>query len=95
MPDRKKEFRETIAAQLAALQARIEELATLAGHPSEHAISYETVVSEARRKHEETMRRLHELDARHDADWHGVQDAVRSAVGELRRKLDAVETPRR
>ncbi len=87
MSARRDEFQARIARQLEELHARIAELEALRPHvPEQHAISYETVVSEARRRHEATLRRLRELDEQgeswvaHDATIRGAVDDVHAAV---------------
>ena len=86
MSRNKEAFKAEVKSQLDDLHRRIEELAELAGKPHEHAISYDTVVGEARRTHQATMLRLHALDE-HD-DWVRQGEQVRAAVRDLRQTIE-------
>ena len=91
MASHRAEFKTRVARQLDALHARIAELEALARRSREHAISYDTEVGAARRRHQETLRRLHLLDARPDDDWHEQGADVRASVRDLERAVEQAE----
>ena len=83
----KEEFRTLMKRQLAELQRRISELEALSFHPHEHAISWDTVVSDCRRRHLEAVDRLRDLEHHGEDSWHDAGVEIRAAVEELERAL--------
>jgi gas vesicle protein len=88
MNSRKEEFRALMKKQLDELHKSISELEELAPHPHEHAISWDTVVGECRKKHLETAARLRELDDHSDETWHDTGTDIRDAVEDLQREVE-------
>lgn len=95
MTSRKDEFRALMEKQLEELHRRIAELEDLAPHPHEHAISWDTVVGDCRKKHLRTVARLRDLDAHGDETWHATGTDIRDAVEELEHAVSAHESTAR
>lgn len=88
---RKDEFRALMQRQLQELHRRISELEELSPHPHEHAISWDTVVGECRKKHLATVARLQEIDRHGEETWHDVGREVRDAVTDLEKAVERHE----
>ncbi len=92
MTTRREEFKSKMERQLEELHARMVDLEKLAGHSTDHGVSYDTVQCEARQKHLETMRRMKELDEHGEETWHDVGAHVKALIAEFRRAVEEKES---
>ena len=96
MTSRKEEFRALMKKQLDELHKRISELEELSPHSHEHAISWDTVVGDCRKKHLKTVSRLHDLDSHGEDTWDDtgtdIRDAVEGLVKEVAARESATDT---